>query len=226
MPSRTLTIWLLAFLLGLFLSPFIARETGPTQGRLIEAPASYIQTKLFEDYDFISSLSANSGGKERRKHQPPLYPLHLHPQAAQQSHQARQQQPSSRADPAYATALTEKHANMGSAVTILPDSIVRITLSEGKLWKNGQRTLHEFVISEMEGPGLGNGTAGMVEYTRTWQGPALVLILREKGYLTGWVGREGEEGSGGMIDGEAFDRVTAAVEQAWEGEVASLGDGL
>lgn len=113
---------------------------------------------------------------------------------------------------------------MGSAVTILPDSIVRITLSEGKLWKNGQRTLHEFVISEMEGPGLGNGTAGMVEYTRTWQGPALVLILREKGYLTGWVGRAGEEG-GGMIDGEAFDRVTAAVEKAWEGEVASLGDG-
>ncbi|KAI7458680.1 hypothetical protein KC351_g18016 [Hortaea werneckii] len=219
MPSRTLTIWLLAFLLGLSFSPFIARETGPTQGRLIEAPASYIQTKLFEDYDFISKLSGKDDGKGKRH---PLYPLHLHPQATQKSHQARQR-PSSRADPAYATALTEKHASMGSAATILPDSIVRITLSEGKLWKHGQRVLHEFVISEMEGPVLGNGTAGMVEYTRTWQGPALVLILREKGYLTEWVGRAGEEG-GGMIDGEAFDRVTAAVEKAWEGEVGSLGE--
>ncbi|GAB1734390.1 hypothetical protein NU195Hw_Modified_601t1 [Hortaea werneckii] len=222
MPSRTLTIWLLAFLLGLFLSPFIARETGPTQGRLIEAPASYIQAKLFEDYDFLSRLSEREEDGKERKHHTPLYPLHLHPQATQQSQQARRH-PSP--DPAYATALTEKHASMGSAVTILPDSIVRITLSEGQLWKNGQKVLHEFVISEMEGPQLGNGTAAMVEYTRKWQGAALVLILREKGYLTEWVGREGEEG-GGMVDGEAFDRVTAAVEEAWEGEVASLGDGL
>ncbi|KAI7264241.1 hypothetical protein KC345_g8898 [Hortaea werneckii] len=220
MPSRTLTIWLLAFLLGLFLSPFIAREIGPTQGRLIEAPASYIQTKLFEDYDFLSRLTGKEDGKER-KH-PPLYPLHLHPQATQQSQQARRH-PSS-PDPAYATALTEKHASMGSTVTILPESIIRITVSEGKLWKHGQRTLHDFVISEMEGPELGNGTAAMVEYTRTWQGPALMLILREKGYLAEWVGREEEEG--GMIDGEAFDRVTAAVEKAWEGEIASLGGGL
>ncbi|KAI7198690.1 hypothetical protein KC343_g12876 [Hortaea werneckii] len=219
MPSRTLTIWLLAFLLGLFLSPFIARETGPTQGRLIEAPASYIQTKLFEDYDFISNFSGKDDGKGKRH---PLYPLHLHPQATLQSQQARKH-PSP--DRAYAAALTEKHASMGSAVTILPESVIRITLSEGKLWKHGQRVLHEFVISEMEGPELGNGTAAMVEYTRKWRGAALVLILREKGYLTAWVGRKGEEG-GGMIEGEAFDRVTAAVEKAWEGQVASLGGGL
>lgn len=112
---------------------------------------------------------------------------------------------------------------MGSAVTILPDSVIRITLSDGKLWKQGQRTLHEFILSEMQGPELGNGTAAMVEYTRTWQGPALVLILRETGYLTGWLGGKGE---GGMIDGKAFDRVTAAVEKAWEEEVASLGGAL
>ncbi|KAI7531155.1 hypothetical protein KC331_g14273 [Hortaea werneckii] len=216
MPSRTLIIWLLAFLLGLFLSPFIARESGPTQGRLIEAPASYIQTKLFEDYDFLSALSGN--GEERN--QTPLYPLTLHPQATQKSLQARKQ-PSP--DPEYATTLTERHASMGSAVKILPDSVVRITLSDGKFWKQGQRTLHEFILSEMEGPELGNGTAAMVEYSRMWQGPALMLILREKGYLTGWVGRKGEAG---MIDAKAFDRFTGAVEKAWEEEVASLGDGF
>ncbi|GAB1743611.1 hypothetical protein NU219Hw_g537t1 [Hortaea werneckii] len=220
MPSRTLIIWLLAFLLGLFLSPFIARESGPTQGRLIEAPASYIQLKLFEDHDFLSALSGNNRGEEERKQTRFLYPLHLHPQATQKSLQARKN-PSP--DPVYATALTERHASMGSAVKILPDSIVRITLSEGKLWKRGQRRLHEFILSEMEGPELGNGTAAMVEYTRTWQGPALMLILREKGYLTGWVGRKGEAG---MIDGEAFDRFTGAVEKAWEEEVASLGGEL
>ncbi|KAI6809140.1 hypothetical protein KC340_g18208 [Hortaea werneckii] len=220
MPSRTLTIWLLAFLLGLFLSPFIAREIGPTQGRLIEASTSYIQTKLFEDYAFISGLTGKEDDERARK-QTPLYPLHLHPQATQQSLQARKH-PSP--DPEYATVLTERHASMGSAVTILPESVVRITFSEGKLWRQGQRVLHEFVLSEMEGPQLGNGTAAMVEYTRTWQGAALVLILREKGYLTGWVGREGEEG--GMIDRKAFDRFTAAVEKAWEEEVASVGSRL
>ncbi|KAI6888502.1 hypothetical protein KC318_g16581 [Hortaea werneckii] len=219
MPSRTLMIWLLAFLLGLFLSPFIARETGPTQGRLIEAPTSYIQRKLFEDYDFLSGLTGKEEEEKERK-QTPLYPLNLHPQAAQKSLYARRN-PSP--DPSYATTLTERHASMGSAVKILPDSIVRITLTEGKLWKQGQRTLHEFVLSEMEGPELGNGTAAMVEYSRTWQGAALMLILREKGYLTGWVGRKGE---GGLIDGKAFDRFTGAVEKAWEEEVASLGGGL
>ncbi|KAI7081739.1 hypothetical protein KC356_g8924 [Hortaea werneckii] len=220
MPSRTLTIWLLAFFLGLFLSPFIARSTGPTQGRLIEAPTSYIQTKLFEDYAFISGLTGKEEGDERDRKQTPLYPLHLQPQATRQSLQARKH-PSP--DPEYATVLTERHASMGSAVTILPESVVRITFPEGKLWRHGQRILHEFVLSEMEGPQLGNGTAAMVEYTRTWQGPALVLILREKGYLRGWVGRKGEAG---MIDAKAFDRFTAAVEKAWEEDVASLGGGL
>ncbi|KAI7218733.1 hypothetical protein KC333_g3425 [Hortaea werneckii] len=219
MPSRTLTIWLLAFLLGLFLSPFIGREIGPTQGRLIEAPTSYIQTKLFEDYDFLSGL-AGKENHEKGKQTPPLYPLHLHPQAKQNSLQARKQ-PSP--DPSYATTLTERHASMGRAVKILPASVVRITLSDGKLWKQGQRTLHEFILSEMEGPELGNGTAAMVEYSRMWQGPALMLILREKGYLPGWVGRKGEAG---MIDAKVFDRFTGAVEKAWEEEVASLGVGL
>lgn len=183
-----------ALALGLILAPYLSNNQA--QGRYFQAPPSYVRQKLF-DPGFINPILEQTARSDF------FYPLRLREQG-EQSHSGKQP------DHDYAKTLTDTHASFGSDVQIAGDSVAHITLQDGSAWQ-GQRMLHTFTFSEVEGA---NGSSAVFEYEREWQGSALLNELHSWELLSGLFG----EGNVGMIDAECLDVFWKAVEKAWSEE--------
>lgn len=191
---------IIAFVVGLVLSPFICHDM-QSQGRLISAPPRFVRQKLF-DADFVTSILHESGRNSF------FYPAHIRDQLDKPDAEERR-------DFEYTQRMADMHAGFNSDVTIVPTSVVRRSASEGSFW-TGQKIKHEFVFSERAVKGE-NGTSTIFEYTRTWHTSILLSTLHNKNLLPSGFRMESNE----LLDTKGIDLFRTEVEKAWDARLES-----